>query len=82
MVIENFDFFLKDAGSVDVDAPLRYDTNFVLIPTDSPVLSRVESDPRWQQGFRDGDAALFLRSDAHHPAPFVLPTLPCPGVLQ
>ena len=82
MVIENFDFFLKDAGSVDVDAPFRYDTNFVLIPTDSPVLSRIESDPRWQQGFRDGDAALFLRSDAHHPAPFVLPTLPCPGVLQ
>ena len=82
MVIENFEFFLKDAGSVDVDAPLRYDTNFVLIPTDSPVLSRLETDPRWRQGFRDRDAVLLLRSDALHQASFVLPTSPCSGVLQ
>jgi hypothetical protein len=82
MVIENFEFFLKDAGSVDVDAPLRYDTNFVLVPTDSPVLSRLLSNPRWRQGFRDGDAVLLLRSDALHQASFVLPTSPCSGVLQ
>jgi hypothetical protein len=82
MVIENFDFFLKEAGDVDVDAPLRYDTNFVLIPTDSPVLSRFENDPRWRQAFRDRDAVLFLRSSARDPASFVLPTSACPGVLQ
>ena len=29
MVVENFDFYLKDAATVDVDAPLRYDTDFV-----------------------------------------------------
>ena len=82
MVIENFDFFLKDAGSVDVDAPLRYETNFVLIPTDSPVLSRLEADPRWRRGFRDRDAVLFLRSDARQAASFVLPASPCSGALQ
>jgi hypothetical protein len=82
MVIENFDFFLKDARSVDVDAPSRYDTNFVLVPTDSPVLSRIETDPRWRQGFRDRDAALFLRSDARPRTSFVLPTTPCAGLLQ
>jgi hypothetical protein len=82
MVIENFDFFMKGAGSTDVDAPLRYDTNFVLIPTDSPVLSRLETDPRWRQGFRDEDAVLLLRSDALRQASFVLPTSPCSGVLQ
>jgi hypothetical protein len=82
MVVENFDFFLKDARSVDVDAPLRYDTDFLLIPTDSPVLSRIETDRRWRQGFRDGDAALFLRSDVPRPAPFVLPASPCSGVLR
>jgi hypothetical protein len=67
---------------VDVDAPLRYDTNFVLIPTDSPVLSRIETDPRWQQRFRDRDAVLFLRSDARQAASFVLPASPCSGLLQ
>jgi hypothetical protein len=82
MVIENFDFFMKGAGSADVDAPLRYDTNFVLSPTDSPVLSRLETDPRWRQGFRDEDAVLLLRSDALRQASFVLPTSPCSGVLQ
>jgi hypothetical protein len=82
MVIENFDFFLKDVGTVDADAPLRYDTNFLLVPTDSPVLSRLETDPRWRQRFRDGDAVLFLRSNARQPASFVLPASPCSGVLQ
>jgi hypothetical protein len=86
MVVENFDFYLKDAGTVDPETPLRYDTDFLLIPSDSPVLSRIETDGRWRQAFRDGDAALFLRADAARrsaaPAPpFALPVSSCAGVL-
>jgi hypothetical protein len=62
MVVENFDFYLKDAVTVDADTPLRYDTRLLLIPTDSPVLSRIETDTRWRQAFRDHDSALFLRA--------------------
>ena len=86
MVVENFDFYLKDAGTVDPETPLRYDTDFLLIPGDSPVLSRIEMDGRWRQAFRDGDSALFLRADAGRrpaaPAPvFTLPASSCGGVL-
>ena len=82
MVIENFDFFLNDAASVDVEAPLRYDTDFVLVPTDSFALSRLLTDRRWQQAFRDGESALFVRSDATRPASFAAPSSSCAGVLQ
>ena len=44
MVIENFDFYLKNASEADVDVPLRYATDYVLVPADSPVLSRLETD--------------------------------------
>jgi hypothetical protein len=81
MVIENFDFYLKNATEADVDVPLRYATNFVLVPADSPVLSRLETDRRWRQAFRDGDAALFARSDAALPA-LVLPPSSCARVLE
>lgn len=82
MVIENFDFFLNDAAGVDVETPLRYDTDFVLVPTDSRALSRIGTDGRWQQAFRDQDAALFRRSDAAGPPSFVDPPSSCAGVLR
>jgi hypothetical protein len=85
MVVENFDFYLKDAGMVDVDAPVRYNTDFLLIPTDSPVLSRIETDRRWEQAFRDGDAALFVRIGAGHGSrrpTFTLPASSCSAVLR
>jgi hypothetical protein len=81
MVVENFDFYLNDASEADLDAPLRYATNFVLVPADSPVLSRLATDRRWRQVFRDGDAALFARSEAFLPA-LVLPPSSCAGVLE
>ena len=81
MVVENFDFYLNDASEADLDAPLRYATNFVLVPADSPVLSRLATDRRWRQVFRDGDAALFARSEASLPA-LVLPPSSCAGVLE
>jgi hypothetical protein len=73
MVVENFDFYLKSASEADVETPLRYATDFVLVPADSPVLSRLETDRRWRQAFRDGDAALFARSDAALPVALALP---------
>lgn len=81
MVIENFDFYLKDARAVDVETPWRYDTDFVLVPTDSAVLSRIETDARWRTMFRDNEAAIFARSDASR-VPFVPPSTACAGLLQ
>lgn len=82
MVIENFDFYLKNASEADVDVPLQYATNFVLVPADSPVLSRLETDRRWREAFKDGDAALFARSDTLLPAAPVLPPSSCARVLE
>jgi hypothetical protein len=82
MVVENFDFYLKDAASVDADAPLRYDTRLLLIPTDSPVLSRIETDVRWRQAFRDSESALFLRAGDDNRSAFSLPTSSCDGTLR
>jgi hypothetical protein len=82
MVVENFDFYLKDAATVDVDTPLRYDTRLLLIPTDSPVLSRIETDRRWQQAFRDSDSALFLRAGNENRSAFALPASSCAATLQ
>jgi hypothetical protein len=82
MVVENFDFYLKNAGTVDADAPLRYDTRVLLIPADSPVLSRIETDARWQQAFRDNDSALFLRASDENRSAFTLPTSSCAADLR
>ncbi len=82
MVVENFDFYLKNAGTVDADAPLRYDTRVLLIPADSPVLSRIETDARWQQAFRDNDSALFLRASDENRSAFTLPVSSCAADLQ
>ena len=82
MVVENFDFYLKDAAAVDADAPLRYDTGLLLIPIDSPVLSRIETDGRWRQAFRDDDSALFVRAGAEYRSAFNLRGSSCAAVLQ
>jgi hypothetical protein len=82
MVVENFDFYLKDAATVDAEAPARYDTSLLLIPTDSPVLSRIETDGRWRQVFRDDDAALFVRAGAEYRSAFNRPAASCAATLQ
>jgi hypothetical protein len=63
MVLENMKFYRDAASEVDTDAPLRYDSDLLLMPSDSPVLQRIASDPRWQQLYRDPDAVIFERSD-------------------
>ena len=82
MVVENFDFYLKDAGTVDVEAPLRYDTSLLMIPADSPVLRRIETDIRWRQIFGDADAAVFVRAGAGYPSTFALPPASCASILR
>jgi hypothetical protein len=73
---------LKNAGTVDADTPLRYDTRLLLIPTDSPVLSRIETDARWRQAFRDNDSALFLRAADENRSAFTPPASSCAADLQ
>jgi hypothetical protein len=82
MVIENFDFYLKDAARVDLDTPLRYATDFVLVPTDSPVLPRIETDRRWQQVYRDDEAVIFARPRAAAEHAWRPSSTTCPRVMQ
>jgi hypothetical protein len=62
MVLENLRFYLDEASHVDIDAPSRYPTDFLLVPTDAPVLRRVLSDSRWRRVYADADAVLFERA--------------------
>jgi hypothetical protein len=62
MVLENQKFYADEAGDVDLDAPLRYATDFIIVPTEAPVLARLLSDSRWRRVYADADAMLFERS--------------------
>jgi hypothetical protein len=64
MVRENLKFYSDRASEVDLDAPFRYATDFLMVPTDAPVLSRLQSDSRWRRVYADSDAVLFERADA------------------
>jgi hypothetical protein len=61
MVVENLRFYSANMAEADVNAPLRYDTDYLLVPTDRPVLERVLSDDRWQRVFTGSDSTLFAR---------------------
>ena len=84
MVRENLEFYTGRAGRVDV--PLRYDTDFLLIPSNQAAFPSIQADKRWRQVYRDNDSALFTRADAQQPLP--PPSLPgdsptvCPGILD
>lgn len=90
MVVENLKFYSQDIREADLDAPLRYDTDLLLVPSDLPVLARVHGDRRWRQVYRDGDAEIFVRTDvaaslravALNERSFVVPTARCPTTLQ
>jgi hypothetical protein len=66
MVLENLKFYTDKASDVNVGAPLRFDTDFLLIPSDSPAVSPLSTDRRWQTVYSDQDAVLLLRADARH----------------
>lgn len=90
MVVENLKFYSHDVGEADLDAPFKHDTDFLLVPTDSPVLARVVTDRRWRRIYADSDAELFVRADAAAGArataltgrSFVVPSDTCPMTLQ
>jgi hypothetical protein len=72
MVLENLKFYSDDPSHVDIDAPLRYATDFLLIPTEAPVLSRVLADSRWRRMYADADSVLFEHADAGATRPELL----------
>ena len=63
LVVENLKFYSDSASNVDLEAPLRYTTDFLLVPSDRPVLQRIMSDSRWRKIFSDQDSTLFARAD-------------------
>ena len=75
LVLEHLRFYSDAAADADLEAPLRHDSDVLVLPTDSPVLERVRSDTRWQVIYADGHAVLFQRSgrarqqQAVHPRP-------------
>jgi len=66
MVSENLHFYSPAARRDDLETPLRYDTDFLLVPSDAIILESVRSDRRWRQIYRDADAFLFVRADEAH----------------
>jgi hypothetical protein len=88
MVIENLQFYLKQSGA-DLDVPLKYDTDFLLVPASSWTLDKVRTDTRWEILYSDSDAALFLRAGRRHsvqgaqrPRQMNATALPCSPILQ
>jgi len=84
MVVENLKFYSDGASRVDLDAPLRYETRFLLVPSDRLVLQRVLGDSRWRNIFSDSDSALFVRADKQQwltmpPSNNRRPETPAPG---
>jgi hypothetical protein len=66
MVAENLEFFLTDDAAID--APLQQGADFLLVPTDAPVLRRARHDDRWAVLFEDSESTLFVRADEAHAA--------------
>ena len=71
MVLENVKFYTDAVDHADIDAPFRYATDFLIVPTDAPVLSRLLADSRWRRMYADPDAVLFARADATRPEPLL-----------
>jgi hypothetical protein len=63
-VRENLTYFLQP--NVPPDVPLRYPTDYLLVPTEAPVLAVLRQDSHWQELYEDADAVLFVRADAAH----------------
>jgi hypothetical protein len=64
MVLENLKFYSDDVSQVDIDAPSRYATDFLLVPAEAPVLARLWSDSRWRRVYADTDSVIFERAGA------------------
>jgi hypothetical protein len=58
MVRENLTFYLEGANP---KVPLRYSTDFLLVPQDSPMLGKVKN-ASWFRIYEDEDSVLFVRA--------------------
>jgi hypothetical protein len=83
LVTENLRFYTDDPESVDLQVPVRHDSDFLLVPTDTPALPRIERDPRWQRIHADDDSVVFVRAGDRYGdlvrAPENRAPLPAPG---
>ena len=61
-VRQNLQFYSGDVTTADLDVPLRYPTNFLLVPVTSTVLRLLRADDRWRLIYEDTDAVLFARA--------------------
>jgi hypothetical protein len=88
MVRESLEFYLS--SHPDLETPLRYDTDFLLVPTSFSRLDALEADTRWTAIHRDSDAVLFKRADGRElpaassgrAAAESIPPEVCPAFLQ
>lgn len=85
MVAENLRFYSSDVTPADIDVPTKYDSDFLLVPSDRAVLGMAHADSRWRQIYADQDAHLFVRADPRHaavePGVLALPPDTCLQVL-
>lgn len=65
LVAENLAFFLGE--DPPTGAPDASGADYLLVPTDTPVLPRLRTNARWQLLFDDGQAVLFVRASAVTP---------------
>ena len=75
MVRENLQFYSNEVTRGDLDAPQRYDTDYLLVPAARPALQMIRADPGWREVFRDSQASLFVRLDSDYAA------LPSPSLI-
>jgi hypothetical protein len=74
MVLENLKFYTDEVRQADIDVPLRYATDFLIVPADAPVLPRLLADSRWWRMYADSGSVLFKHLDAGATRSDVLPT--------
>jgi hypothetical protein len=63
-VQESLLFYLE---GTDPEAPLRYETDYLLVPPAAAVLRAVRRDHRWTEVYAGSDAVLFQRADSTRP---------------
>jgi hypothetical protein len=64
MVRENFAYYLYDGQ--DPDVPLRYATDYLLLPRTAPVVAVLRQDQRWRTLYEDAVCILLVRADERH----------------
>ena len=82
MVLENMKFYTDDVHQADIEVPLRYATDFLVVPTDAPVLSRLLADSRWRRLYADSGSVLFEHADGGATRPDLSPSRRIPLIPQ